>query len=60
VTGDYDSSNDIDTLTAGVEAASAQLLALIGADSHIGDAPKSKPEATKTTSRDHDPPAHAR
>jgi hypothetical protein len=33
VTADYDSSNDIDILTAGVEAGTAQLLELIGAGS---------------------------
>jgi hypothetical protein len=45
VTGDYDSSNDIDILTAGVEAASAQLLALIGGHPVARDAEKTKPEA---------------
>jgi diacylglycerol O-acyltransferase len=45
VTGDYDSSNDIDILTDGVEAASAQLLALSGSHPVAREATKSKPEA---------------
>jgi WS/DGAT/MGAT family acyltransferase len=45
VTGDYDSSNDIDILTDGVEAASAQLLALSGSHPVAHEATKSKPEA---------------
>jgi hypothetical protein len=46
VTGDYDSSNDIDILTTGVEAASAQLLALSGRHPVAPAASKSKPKAS--------------
>jgi hypothetical protein len=42
VTGDYDSSNDIDILTDGVEAASAQLLALSGGHPVAPDPGRSK------------------
>jgi hypothetical protein len=49
VTDDYDSSNDIDILTAGVEAASAQLLALSGGHPVARAATKSAPEVPGKT-----------
>jgi WS/DGAT/MGAT family acyltransferase len=51
VTGDYDSSNDIDILTAGVERASAELLEAINERS--ATAPAAHPTATVTEQPPH-------